>query len=219
MNTCSRFLLAVALIAAVGCGQKSASADKPAASADKPAASASEPAASTPGARKIPPVDINPAKAPPDTWMAFSATDYGFELRFPAAPKKDDNSVPTLVGTIPAATWMVEQDGGAVGITVMTVPESMLVKFNVEGALDGGRDGMINNVGGTIVSEKQTDFAGQATRAIVANVPNPGGGEFQLEARLFWVSPRMYQLIALYPSTSNRAMAQKFFDSFALSSG
>ena len=75
---------------------------------------------------------------------------------------------------------------------------------------------MINNVGGTIVSEKQTDFAGHKARALVASVPNPNGGEFELEARLFWVSPRMYQLISLVPKGSGSPTANKYFDSFEL---
>ncbi len=211
MKTSSRFLLAMGLVAVIGCDKESADADKP--------AGEDSPATGSASAKQLEPVDISSAKAPPDTWMEFAATDYGFEARFPVAPKKDDMSVPTVAGTIPGAMWMAEQGNEAVGLTVMTVPESMLGEFNVEAALDGGRDGMINNVGGTIVSENQTDFAGQKARAVVAKVPNPDGGEFQLEARLFWVSPRVYQLLALTPAGSNGATAQKYFDSFKLTSG
>jgi len=130
-------------------------------------------------------------------------------------------SFPTPAGTIPGSVWMAEDGEDAfAAITVMTVPESMLGDFNVERALDGGRDGMINNVGGTIVSDNQTEFAGQPkARAIVATVPNPDGGELRLEARLVWVSPRMYQLITLAPAGSNSTTAQKYFDNFKLTAG
>jgi hypothetical protein len=198
---CLRFLLVTA-VAAVGCVQQS---DKPADVVSTPASSDSKP------------VDISSAKAAPDTWMEFGADDYGFKARFPVAPKKEMLTVPTPAGTIPGAMWLAEQSDEAVGVTILSVPESMLGDFNVEGALDGGRDGMINNVGGTIVSEKQTDFAGHEARAIVAKVPNPAG-DLELEARILWVSPRVVQLIALVPSGSSSPSAQKFFDSFELTS-
>jgi hypothetical protein len=194
---CLRFLL-VAAVAGVGCVQQS----------DKPADVASSDSK---------PVDISSAKAAPDTWMEFGADDYGFKARFPVAPKKEMLTVPTPAGTIPGAMWLAEKGDEAVGVTILAVPESMLGDFNVEGALDGGRDGMINNVGGTIVSEKQTDFAGHEARAIVAKVPNPAG-DLELEARILWVSPRVVQLIALVPSGSSSPSAQKFFDSFELTS-
>jgi hypothetical protein len=210
MKTCLRFLL-VAAVAVIGCDRKSDNADKP----DTRTKSAD--ATPAPATHEDGPVDTRSAKAAPDTWMEFGADDYGFKARFPVAPKKEELSMPTPAGVVPGAMWMAEQGDEAVGITILVVPESMLADFNVEGALDGGRDGMINNVGGTIVSEKQADFAGQKARAIVATVPNPGG-EFELEARLLWVSPRLYQLLVLVPSSSNSPLAQKFFDSFELTS-
>lgn len=221
MTTRPRALLVAALVCAlvtvlvtgVACDKGSADAGK-SAGQDQPAeaASAASESAATPPA----PVDISSAKAPADTWMLLGVADYGFEARFPVAPKKEDMSLPTPAGTIPASIWMAEHgEEIVVGVTVMTVPDAMLGDFNVEGALDGGRDGMVNNVGGTIVSEKQADFAGQTNaRAVVATVPNPAGSDLVLEARLFWVSPRAYQLIAVYPSGSDGAMARKFFNSF-----
>jgi hypothetical protein len=221
-------VLAAALVTGVGCDKESSDAGKPVASdpADPstpsappaPPANAAAPAGSPDN--PVASVDIRSAKPAAGTWMLLGAADYGFEARFPVAPKKEDMSVPTPAGTIPASLWMAEDGEEVVGLTVMTVPEAILANFNVEGALDGGRDGMVNNVGGTIVSDKQTDFAGQKNaRAVVATVPNPGGPELQLEARLVWISPRMYQVIALVPVGSNSSTPSKYFDSFKLTSG
>ncbi|MFO7563988.1 MAG: hypothetical protein R6X02_15185 [Enhygromyxa sp.] len=215
MKTCRNSPLVAVAVAAVvavapsGCAQKSDDSDSNIESTDKAPASATH---------EDKPIDISSAKAAPDTWMEFGVDEHGFKTRFPVAPKKEDMPVPTPAGTMPGAMWLAEHGKEAVGVTVLTVPESMLADFNVEAALDGGRDGMINNVGGTIVSEKQADFAGQKARAIVAKVPIPEG-DFDLEARLLWKSPRLYQLIALVPSGSNSPSVQKFFDSFELTSG
>jgi hypothetical protein len=208
MKTPLRLILG-ALVVMLGCNDKPDDAEHQPAAAP---AAANEPARDPDG-----PVDTRSAKAAPDTWMEFAAADHGFEARFPVAPKKEDISMPGPMGTVPAAVWMAEQGDEFVGVTVMTIPAPMLAEFNVDGALDGGRDGMINNVGGTIVSEKQAKIAGHDARAIVAKVPNPAG-ELELEARLLWVSPRLYQLMALTPSSSTSTAAQKFFDSFVLTS-
>ena len=160
-------------------------------------------------------VDISSAKADPDTWMSFSADEYEFEARFPVAPKKQDLSVPTPLGPIPAVIYMAEQGNEATGVTVLVVPEAMLSQFNIDGGLDGARDGMINNVGGTIVSEKQLQFLGHDARAIVAHATQ-GNLTMRIEARLFWVSPRMYQLLAVSVEGSGSNPADKFFESFRL---
>lgn len=206
MKTPLRFIL-VAAVAMLGCDKKPDDAEtKPEAAPATAKKQTLDPAS----------VDISSAKAAPDAWMEFEADEHGFKARFPVAPKKEDLSMPSPVGTIPAVMWMAEQGNEVVGITVLTMPESALAEFNVEGALDGGRDGMINNVGGTIVSEKQIKIAGHDARAVVATVPNPAGA-FKLEARLMWVSPRLYQLMSLIPSDSASTSGQKFFDSFELS--
>ena len=161
-------------------------------------------------------VDISSAKADPDTWMSLSAKEHGFEARFPVAPKKQDESMPTLAGTIPAVSYMAEQGNEAVGVTVLIIPDALLGQFNVNGALDGGRDGMINNVGGTIVSETHLQFAGHEARAIVAKAAAADGTMMKLEARIFWASPRMYQLLAVSVEGAPSNPADKFFASFKL---
>lgn len=163
-------------------------------------------------------VDISPAKAPPDTWMAFSSKDDGFEVRFPVAPKKDTFDAPNpLGGTIPNVMYMAEQGDQALGVNVTTLPASALPEFDVDKGLDGGRDGMINNIGGTILSEKHVDFARHPARAIAAKAKN-GAIDMRIEARLFFVSPRLYQLISVSDAAAP-SPAKKFFDSFALLSG
>ena len=169
------------------------------------------PAAST----STPTVDIASAKADIDTWMLLTAQEHGFEARFPVAPKKEDMTVPSPVGTMPAVMYMAEQANDVVGVTVLSVPEAMLGGFDVNGGLDGGRDGMINNIGGTIVSEKQVKFLGHDAREIVAKA-SAEGITMKVEARLFWVSPRMYQLIAVSVDGAQSTPADRFFANFVL---
>ncbi len=180
-----------------------------------PASASEGRSAPEPGAKTDETVDISPAKAAPGTWMAFSSKDDRFEARFPVAPKKDTFQAPNpLGGTIPNVMYMAEQGKQALGVNVMTLPEPTLSQFDVDGGLDGGRDGMINNIGGTIVSEQHIDFAGHPARAIEAKANNAGVA-MRIEARLFFVSPRMYQLIAV-SEASAPSPAKQFFESFSL---
>jgi hypothetical protein len=185
----------------------------------KPAEDAAGPAVRSanagPDEKKNGPVDISSAKADPDTWMLLTVEELGFEARFPVAPKKQDMSMPTPAGTIPAMMYMAEQGSEAVGVTVISVPEAILGQFNVDGGLDGARDGMINNVGGTIVSEQQLQFLGHEARAIVGKA-DERGTPMKIEARLFWVSPRMYQLIAVSVDGAASNPADAFFANFRL---
>lgn len=222
-------IVATLLLSAIACDSKPADGEakpadgeaKPAVGEAKPEAVAPNSVAPTAAAPAKPgdkPVDISSAKADAESWMSLSVAEHGFEARFPVAPKKQDMSVPTPVGTIPAMTYMAEQGNEAVGVTVLTIPEAMLGQFNVDGGLDGARDGMINNVGGTIVSEQQLDFHGHQARAIVARIPAPDA-PMKLEARLFWASPRMYQLISVSVEGAASDPAAKFFENFRLLAG
>ena len=205
------FALGLALVACDGADSKpAASAESAPKDVSKKDASKGDDARGADGA-----VDISPAPADPDTWMHFSSKDDAFEVRFPAAPKKQTFETPNpLGGTIPTTMYMTEQGAQAIGVGVMTIPAATLPDFDVEGGLDGGRDGMVNNIGGTLVSEKQIDFAGHPARAIVAKAEADGRAA-RIEARLFFAKPRLYQLIVVSEESAS-SPASKFFESFAL---
>ena len=203
----SRALAGLGLISALTCAL--ASCDR-----------ASEgPTNSTKKAETLPDdVDIRSAKADADTWMEFSSKEDRFEARFPVAPKKQTLETPNpLGGTIPAAMYMAEQADRVLGITVLSIPAEHIDQYDATAGLDGARDGMINNIGGTIVSEKQIDFVGHPARAVVAKA-STNGHEMHIEARLFFVSPRMYQLLVV-TEQPDPANTEKFFSSFALAEG
>ena len=158
----------------------------------------------------------DPAKVDQDTWMDFESDDDDFKVKFPAAPKKESMPIPTAGGSVPSNAYMATLgETQFVGVTVLDVPETLLGQFDAEGGLTGARDGMLNNVGATLVSEKHIQFAGHDARAIVGKVTVEGMA-MRIEARIFWLKPRMYSLIAVAPEDTPVEMATKFFDSFSL---
>lgn len=159
-------------------------------------------------------VDISSAAADPESWMLFSAPEHQVQARFPAAPKESDMSTPTDAGTIPGVSFMCERAGEFLALNVLTFPESMEV--SLEGGLDGARDGMINSIQGTILSEERVEMYGHPGRKIAARATD-NGMQLRIEARLFWVYPRMYQLMSVAEEGSTSGMSEKFFSNFRLS--
>ncbi len=207
------FALGLALVACDGAKSTPNAAAEP--TQDKPANAA---AASDDGPGAAPaekPVDITPAPADAETWMEFSSEIDRFEARLPAAPQKQTFDTPNpLGGTIPTTMYLTEEGSRAVGVGVTTVPPSALESFDLDGALDGARNGMVNNIGGTLVSEKQIEYAGHPARAIEAKA-TADGIALRIEARLFFAEPRLYQVLVVR-AESEPFPAQKFFDSFSL---
>ncbi len=83
-----------------------------------------------------------------------------------------------------------------------------------DGPLDGARNGMVNNIAGTPVSEKQIEFAGHPARASAATA-SADGNPLRIEAPIFFAEPQLYQVLVVR-AESERFPAPKFFDSFSL---
>lgn len=161
------------------------------------------------------PVGIRPAPALPDTWTTFSSKADGFEVRLPAAPKTQTLEVPNPHGgTLSTTVYMTGQGTRTVGVGVLTVPADALAAFDIDGAIDEGRDGLVKNIGGTLVSDEQVEFAGHPAHAVVAN-SIVDGAAVQLEARVFFAKPRLYQLLVIRVK-SEPFPTEKFFESFSL---
>ncbi len=213
----SRVLTSFALgLALMACDGANSTPDAAAESAkDKPATVADEPEGV---ARDRPPAATKALGDPLDSWMEFSSEADRFEARLPAAPTKQTFETPNPQGgTIPTTMYLTEQGAQAVGVGVTTVPPGALDTFDVDGALDGARDGMVANIGGTLLSEKQVDYAGHPARALDAKA-TADGTPLQIEARIFFVTPRLYQVLVVREE-SEPFPAQQFFDGFALLRG
>ncbi len=202
------FALGLALVACDGANSTPDAADESA--RVEPSAVAEQAADASPASDRL--VD---GAAHSDGWMEFSSEVDRFEARLPAAPTKQTFDTPNPQGgTIPTTMYLTEQGSRAVGVGVTTVPPGALETFDIDGALDGARNGMVSNIGGTLLSEKQVQYAGHPARALVANA-TADGTQLRIEARIFFVEPRLYQVLVVRAESEPFA-ADKFFDGFAL---
>lgn len=211
----SRVLTSLALgLALVACDGANATLDAANESARENPPAAAEKSADVSDDRS--PASDDAVDAPPsDGWMDFSSEADRFEARLPGAPTKQTFDTPNPQGgTIPTTMYLSEKGSRAVGVGVTTVPAGALKTFDIDGALDGARNGMVSNIGGTLISEKQVQYAGHPARALVAKAA-ADGTPVQIEARLFFVEPRLYQVLVVHAESEPFA-SEKFFDGFAL---
>ncbi|MEZ4451880.1 MAG: hypothetical protein R3B09_20620 [Nannocystaceae bacterium] len=176
-----------------------------------PSGAAATPSAADPSKDAV---DVRPAKAP-ESWMEFSSDEGRCKLRFPAAPRSESMDAPSPAGPIPTTTIAAEQRGAYYALAYSDYPVELVAESKLDNILDGARNGAVNNIGGTLLKEEQITFAGQKARAFEASA-SAEGMEVRLSARIFFVAPRLYVLLVVYPAGQVDAEAQRFFDSFEL---
>ena len=159
-------------------------------------------------------VDISPAPAPEDKWIEFSSQEGKFTAQFPSAPNKEVTQAPSPIGPIDSVIIAAQLGEAMFGVSYADYPDKILKDFKLDAGLDGARNGAINNIGGKLVKEEQITFAGQKARAFEATA-TAEGMNLRYESRLFFVSPRLYQLIVV-SKAEDKVPSQKFFDSFEL---
>jgi len=162
-------------------------------------------------------------------WIAFTAPDGNFTGRLPKEPEVDEQAVPTEAGDIQIVMYLVENNDRAVMLSHNEFPEAVAEAIAtgddtlIQGVLDGGRDGAVGNVSGTLQDEKQITVGGYPGREFTFSVDSsasPTGEAITGIARVILTTDRLYQLISLATGDeTDPALVQAFFDSFQLTAG
>ncbi|MFZ2487321.1 MAG: hypothetical protein WAZ19_04300 [Anaerolineae bacterium] len=187
--------------------------------------------AATPAAPAATAAPAEPTPTPDllDGWVTFTAPDTSFTVRMPKEPEADEQTVPTEAGDITVAMYSVEADNHMVLVGQNGFPESIAETIAtgdeefVQSMLDGGRDGAIGNVSGTLVDEKRITVDGFPAREFTFNIApdaSPLNADITGTARVILTKDRLYQLISLQEtSKATPDVIQAFFDSFQLTAG
>lgn len=162
-------------------------------------------------------------------WITFTAPDGSFTVRLPEEPEVDEQAVPTEAGDIQIAMYLVENNDRAVMLSHNEFPAAVAEAIAtgddtlIQGVLDGGRDGAVGNVSGTLQDEKQITVGGFPGREFTFSVDSsasPTGEAITGIARVILTTDRLYQLISLATGDeTDPALVQAFFDSFQLTAG
>jgi hypothetical protein len=162
-------------------------------------------------------------------WIEYTAPDGAFTVRLPDEPEVQNETVPTEAGDIQIAMYLVEKDDRAVMLSHNEFPAAIAEAIAagddtfIQGILDGGRDGAVGNVSGTLQDEKQITVGSFPGREFTFNVDSstsPTGDAITGIARVILATDRLYQLISLTNADeTDPALVQAFFDSFQLTAG
>ncbi len=162
-------------------------------------------------------------------WIEYTAPDGSFAVRLPDEPEVQSETVPTEAGDIEMAMYLTEGDDRMVMLSHNGFPASIAEAIAagddtfVQGLLDGGRDGAVSNVSGTLQDEKRITVAGFPAREFTFSVDSsvsPTGDAITGTARVILTKDRLYQLLSLTTADeTDPAAVQAFFDSFLLTAG
>lgn len=155
-------------------------------------------------------------------WISYSAPDGSFTVRLPDEPVMESQTTSTEAGDIEIAMYMVEGDDHAWVLSHNGFPDAIAEVIasgddaTIQSLLDGGRDGAVSNVGGTLQDEKRITVDGFPGREFTFEA-SASGQAITGTARAILANGRMYQLLNLTTDAgADPAIVQAFFDSFQL---
>lgn len=152
-----------------------------------------------------------PATAEP---KVFTSESGKFSIAFPGDPKEQTQSVPTAVGDVALTMYTVDNGDSAYLAGFADYPSDMVAASDPETMLDGGRDGAINNIDGTLLTEKHITISGNPGRELKVQSKD---GKNVLYGRFYLVDARLYQIMVVTsPTGLDQATIDSFLDSFTL---
>lgn len=148
----------------------------------------------------------------------FTSETGGFAISTPVTLSEASQSVETQVGNIDIYTFTAEEPEAAYVVAYSDYPSEIVAQSDPTAMLDGSRDGAVNNVGGTLISENPVELAGNPGRALVIDTQTETGAAATVNARLYLVDNRLYQVLVVVPKDQEgKVDVQGFLDSFTLS--
>jgi hypothetical protein len=150
-------------------------------------------------------------------WVKYDSTEGRYSVLLPQQPELATQEATSATGDKLAQY----RAGSADSDSLYSVAYFDLLPNNTY-SLDKGRDGMVNAINGTLISEEAISLGGYAGRELKVAAKD-GANEFLIRARLFLVEGRVYVLQhAFLKATDSPAIAAKstkFFDSFKVVTG
>ncbi|MCY1082195.1 hypothetical protein [Archangium lansingense] len=155
----------------------------------------------TPAEEARPPVQFQKLEAPE-----------GFTVMFPGAPEPQRGEVAIPGGKVKTAAWTANHPSGVLySISTADYPEKVVASNPAAAFLNEGKNGLVNQLKGTVKAEEDITLQGYAGKAFT--VSSDAG---EVRARNFLVGPRLYTLLVLYNPSIGAPEADQFLTSLAL---
>ena len=150
-------------------------------------------------------------------WEFLDRSPDGFKVEMPADSKQLQVPANNERGGIDEVKMILANANAETTFAVAWADDPPIARENDRNAgriLDMARDDAMERTQTSLTSEAKSTIGGFPARDFSAR--NPSGGV--LNSRLIYASPRLYMLIAAFPSASARREqdVSRFFDSFAI---
>jgi hypothetical protein len=147
-------------------------------------------------------------------WTSFTSPEGRFTVLMPAKPKTEVKNTDTAQGNLPLYLYSASNDNAYFLISYNDFPN--VNESNVQAALEAGRTGAIESMGGKLISERKISLGSYPGLEFSAKAVSEGS-EIIANARLYFVGHRLYQLLVLaYKPHADSPDIQKFLTAFEL---
>ena len=154
-----------------------------------------------------------------------TVSEDGFTVKMPGKPSKKTQSMDTMVGELQLTTLVAEKGGAAFIVGYNDFPDTPTARErDPEELLNNARAGAVEKVNGRVTSEKALTMNGHPGKEFsgdgISQEADSSGKrqEFTFTMRVYWVVPRLYQVLYIRPKTTAPPSEDglKFLDSFRL---
>ncbi len=149
----------------------------------------------------------------PQEWIRYNSAEGRYSVLLPSQPEPGTQESATAEGTKFTQYKATLIEGDAVFLVGYFdhVPGTVF-------SLDKARDGMVEALKGTLISESSVSLGGSPGRDLKVVAKSEEGTEFLLRARFYDVDKRVYVLQFIIPKAEDDSAAAaksvRFFDSF-----
>lgn len=154
----------------------------------------------------------DPNAAAPVSNMTTVNAEEGFTVKMPGQPQPQRQKVTIPAGEVSTAAYSIQTPEGVIySVSTADYPEKVVAARPAEAFLNEGRDGLTNQLKGTVSNEEALTLDGYPGKSYTVSSPN---GE--VKARNFLVGPRLYTLLVLYNPSIGAPGADEFLTSLQL---
>ena len=125
-------------------------------------------------------------------WQPYTSSAGRFTVTAPGIPKQDKVPMDTALGKVDLYQFSVTADGGVYMVFYCDYPA--VVQAAGEEMLSTTSRTIMSSFGATSLEDRPVSFDGYPGRYVRGQSP-----QFQIAAKVLWVRPRLYQLIAVMP--------------------
>ncbi|MBJ6763395.1 hypothetical protein JGU66_21730 [Myxococcaceae bacterium JPH2] len=141
----------------------------------------------------------------------FTAPE-GFTVSLPGEPQIQRQTVKIPAGNVATASFTTTtQDGITYSASIADYPEKVIAARPAEAFLNEGRDGLVNQLKGTLKDEQAIELEGYPGKSYTVS-----SAVGEVKARNFLVGPRLYTMLVLFNPSIGAPAADAFLTSLKL---